>query len=203
MGPVPPSPVHPWPPRRAPPSKRARTFDLEEPSRSEPEPPQSPPLLGHEAASPQLSPTSRIRRPIFHCNLIPGNSDCRAREIHSEFYYNLPALAADPEPRDSMRLVHWYSLEPFTTPRQYFYPRVVIEFYHTMTSGGAANPISIHFSIDGRLGTLRATDIAATFNLPVVLANSVDYKQWPHPSPREMVRLLSRDMSAGSIIFRR
>ena len=87
-----------------------------------------------------------------------------------------------------MRLVHRYSLEPFTTPRQYFYPRVVIEFYHTMTSGGAANPTAIHFSIDGRPGTLRAIDIAATFNLPVVLANSADYRQWPHPSPQEMVR---------------
>ena len=101
-----------------------------------------------------------------------------------------------------MRLVHRYSLESFTTPRQYFYPRVVIEFYHTMTSKGAANPTVIHFSIDGRLGILRAIDIAATFNLSVVLANSADYRQWPHPSPWEMVRLLSHDMSAGSILFR-
>ena len=72
-----------------------------------------------------------------------------------------------------------------------------------MTSRGAANPTAIHFSIDGRLGILRATDIAATFDLPVVLANSADYRQWPHPSPREMVRLLSQDMSAGYVLFRR
>ena len=102
-----------------------------------------------------------------------------------------------------MRLVHRYSLELFTTLRQYFYPRVVIEFYHTMTSRGVANPTAIHFSIDGRSGILRATDIAATFDLPVVLANSTDYRQWPHPSPWEMVRFLSRDMSVGSILFRR
>ena len=101
-----------------------------------------------------------------------------------------------------MPLVHRYSLEPFTTPRQYFYPRVVIEFYHTMTTRGAANPTAIHFSIDGRLGILRATDIDATFDLTVVLANSADYRQWPHPSPREMVRLLSQDMSAGSILYK-
>ena len=102
-----------------------------------------------------------------------------------------------------MRLVHRYSLEPFTTPRQYFYPRVIIEFYHTMTSRGVANPTTIHFNIDSRPGILRATDIAATFDLPVVLANSADYRQWPHPSPQEMVRLLSRDMSVGYILFRR
>ena len=52
-------------------------------------------------------------------------------------------------------------------------------------------------------GILRATDIAVTFNLPAVLANSVDYKQWPHPSTREMVRLLSRDTTARPILFRR
>ena len=63
--------------------------------------------------------------------------------------------------------------------------------------------MAIHFSIDRHPGTLRATDIAATFNLPVVLTNSADYRQWPHPSPREMVRLLSQDMSVGFVPFRR
>ena len=89
------------------------------------------------------------------------------------------------------------------TPRRFFYPRVVIEFYHTMTSRREPNPTTIHFTIDGRLGILQATDIAATFNLPMVLANSADYRQWPHPSTREMVRLLSRDTTVGPILFRR
>ena len=39
-----------------------------------------------------------------------------------------------PELRDSMVLVQRYHLESFMTPRCYFYPRVVIEFYPTMTS---------------------------------------------------------------------
>ena len=72
-----------------------------------------------------------------------------------------------------------------------------------MTFRREPNPTTIHFFIDGRLGILWATDIAATFNLPVVLANLADYRQWPHPSTREMVRLLSRDMTVGSILFRR
>ena len=41
------------------------------------------------------------------------------------------------------------------------------------------------------------------FYLLVVLANSTAYRQWPHPSPREMVRLLSGDTTAGTILFRR
>ena len=123
--------------------------------------------------------------------------------MHSEVYYDLPAFAEDPELINSMRLVQRYSLEPFMTPRRFFYPRVVMEFYHTMTSRRKPNLTAIHFAINGRPRILLATDIAATFNLPVVLANSIDYRKWPHPSTREMVRLLSRDTTVGSILFRR
>ena len=72
-----------------------------------------------------------------------------------------------------------------------------------MTSRGEPNPTAIHFSIDGRARILWAMNIAATFNLPVVLANSAHYRQWPHPSSLELVRLLSRDMVIGTILFRR
>ena len=102
-----------------------------------------------------------------------------------------------------MRLVHRYSLLPFMTPRQFFYPRVVLEFYHTMTSRGVSNLMQPQFSIDGRPGLLRASDITAALGLPAVLANSADYRQWPQPSPREMVRSLSRNTAAGSILVRR
>ena len=102
-----------------------------------------------------------------------------------------------------MLLVQQYSLGPFMTPRQFFNPGVVIEFYHTMTSKREPNSTAIHFSIDGRPGILRASNITTTFNLPVVLANSPTYRQWPHPSPREMVCLLSGDTTAGTILFRR
>ena len=88
-------------------------------------------------------------------------------------------------------------------PHWFLYPWVVIEFYHMMTSKREPHPTALHFSIDGRPGILKASDIAATFNLPVVLANSAAYKQWPHPLPREMVCLLSGDITVGSILFRR
>ena len=88
-------------------------------------------------------------------------------------------------------------------PRRYFYPRVVIEFYHTMTSRREANRTGLHFSIDGRPGILRASDITAALHLLVVLANAANYRQWPHPSPREMVLLLSMDATDRTILFRR
>ena len=102
-----------------------------------------------------------------------------------------------------MLLVQRYHLEPFMVLRQFFYPRVVTEFYHTMTSRHEANPTTLHFSIDGRPGILWASDITAALHLPVVLANAVCYRQWPHPSTREMVRFLSMDATGGSILFRR
>ena len=91
-----------------------------------------------------------------------------------------------------MRLVQWY-----------FYPWVVIEFYDTMTSKRVPHPTVIHFSIDGCEGTLWAANIVAAFHFPIVLANSVDYRLWPRPLPREMVCILSRDMTVGSVLFRR
>ena len=37
----------------------------------------------------------------------------------------------------------------------------------------------------------------------MTLANSTNYRQWPHPSPREMVCILSREISACPILFQR
>ena len=163
-----------------------------------------PPVQGPADDLPSdLSPASIIQRPLFHCCPIIGNSNYSTKEVHCETYYDFPAFAANPEIRDSMRLVQWYSLEHFMTPRRFFYPRVVIEFYHTMTSKRVPHPIVIHFSIDGCEGTLQAADIVAAFHFPDVLANSADYRLWPHPLPREMVRILSRDVTAGSVLFRR
>ena len=87
--------------------------------------------------------------------------------------------------------------------RRYYYPRVVIEFYHMMTSRREANQMTLHFSIDGRPGILRASNITAALHLPVVLTKAADYRQWPHPSTREMVRLLSMDAIGGMILFMR
>ena len=89
------------------------------------------------------------------------------------------------------------------TPRQFFYPRVVIEFYHTMTSRRVPHPTVIHFSIDGREGTLQATDIAAAFHFHAAPAKSANYRLCPYPLLREMVRVISRDVTAGSVLFRR
>ena len=140
MGPRAPSPVPQRRCRRARPSKRARTSGLGESSTSCPE---ISPAPGEESASPHLSPASRIRRPLFTGTPIPGNVDLRARDFHQESFYDVSALTADPRFRDSMRLIKQYSLLPFMTPQQFYYPRVVLQFYHSMTSRGVPSPLEL------------------------------------------------------------
>ena len=202
MGPRPPSPVPQHRSRRAQPSKRARTSGPGESSSSRPQP--SPATSAAEAtSSPQLSPASRIRRPLFIGNPILGNVRLHRREFHQESNYNVPTLMADPRFRDSMRLIEHYSLLQFMRLRQYYYPRVVLQFYHSMTSRGAAGPLELQFSIDDRPGALRATDISAALGLHIPSANSEGYRDWAHPPQREMVCILARDITAGLVLFRR
>ena len=163
MGPRAPLPVPQRRSRRARPSKRARTSGPGESSSSRPEPTPSPAV--EATSSPQLSPASRIRRPLFVGHPIPGNVRLHRREFHGESYYDVPALMADPRFRDSMRLIEHYSLLPFMTPRQYYYPLVVLQFYHSMTSPGAPSPLELQFTIDDRPEVLRAADISAALGL--------------------------------------
>ena len=137
--------------------------------------PPSPPYQGI-AGAPDLSPASIIRRPYFPCSPVPGNVDCRGRDFHGEVYCDLQAFVADPKPRESMLLVQRYHLESFMMPRRYYYPRVVIKFYHTMTSRREANPTALYFSIDGRPRILRASDITTSLHLPMILANAANYR---------------------------
>ena len=140
---------------------------------------------------------------MFTGDLIPGNVDLRARDFHGEPFYNVPSLTTNPRFRDSMRLITQYSLLPLMTPRQFYYPLVVVQFYHSITSWGVPSPLELRFCIDGRKGVLRATDISAALGLPAELANSGGYRDWPQPSQREMVCCLARDTKTGPVLFRR
>ena len=154
-------------------------------------------------SSPQLSPASRIRRPLFVGNPIPRNVRLHRREFHQESYYDVQALRVDPRFRDSMRLIEDYSLLAFMTPRQYYYPRVVLQFYHSMTSQGAAGPLELQFSIDDRRGVLRVADISTALGMRIPPANAEGYRAWAHPPHREMVRLLARDTTTGQVLYSR
>ena len=201
MGPRAPSPVPQCRARRARPSKRAHTSGPGESSSSRPQPSLAT-SAAETTSSQQLSPASRIRRPMYVGHPIPGNVALHSRDFHQESYYDFPALMADPRFRDSMRLIEHYSLLPFMTPRQYYYPRVVLQFYHSMTSRGTSGSLELQFTID-RPGVLRAADISAVLGLHIPPANSEGYRAWAHPPQREMARIMARDITAGPVLFRR
>ena len=113
---------------------------------------------------------------MFTSDSIPGKVDLRAGDFHGEPYYDVPTLTTNPRFRDSMRLITQYSLLPFMTMRQFYYPRVVLEFYHTMTSRGVPSLLELRFSVDDCRGVLRAADITAALGLPVKLANFGGYR---------------------------
>ena len=202
MGPRAPSPVPQRTARRARPSKRARTSGPGESSSTRP--PASPVAPPTEAtSSPQLSLASRIRRPMFVGHPIPGNAELHTRPFQQESYYDVPGLRADPRYQESMGLIERYSLLPFMTPRQFYYPRVVRQFYHSMTSRDADGQLEIHFRIDDRRGVLSPVVISAALRLRIPSRNAEGYRDWAHPPHREMVRALARDATAGPVFYRR
>ena len=69
------------------------------------------------------------------------------------------------ELRDSYDLLEMYHLKHLTTPHEFFYPRVALDFYHSMITRGVRSPTMIHFSIDGRLGVLKVRHIAEALQI--------------------------------------
>ena len=76
------------------------------------------------------------------------------------------------------------------TPRNFFYPRVALDFYQSMTMHRVRDPTVIHLSIDGRHGILGARHIAKALRIPYEPARPEDYRVWAHPSQSDMVHIL-------------
>ena len=89
------------------------------------------------------------------------------------------------------------------TPREFFYPRVALNFYQSMTTRGVRSPTVIHFSIDGRPGVLEARNIAKTLQIPYELEDPSAFRQWSPISQRDMVHILSRETSTDSVLLRK
>ena len=105
--------------------------------------------------------------------------------------------------RDSYSLLERYHLVPFMTPPQFFYPRVVLDFYQSMTTRGVPVPASILFTIDGRQGILGARQIAKAFHIPYAPADPTAFRRWAPLSEWDMVSILSRGTSSDRIIMRK
>ncbi|RVW62451.1 Retrovirus-related Pol polyprotein from transposon 17.6 [Vitis vinifera] len=92
-----------------------------------------------------------------------------------------------------------YHMEQLLTPRDFFYPRVAMDFYQSMTTHHVRDPTVIHFTIDGRHGILGARHIAEALRIPYEPARPEDYRVWTNPSPSDIVRILSEGHPQASI----
>ncbi|RVW78551.1 hypothetical protein CK203_049787 [Vitis vinifera] len=94
-------------------------------------------------------------------------------------------------------------MEDLLTPRQFYYPRVVLDFYQSMTTRGLRNPTLIQFTIDGRQGAIGARHIAEALHIPYEPVFQADFREWSSFSQSDMVRILSRGTSTASVLTRR
>ena len=134
---------------------------------------------------------------------LEGNLDCRARPFHSELCFDMETFRQQSELRDSFHLLQRYHLEHLMTPRDFFYPRVALEFYQSMTRHRVRDPTVIHFTIDGRHGILGARHIAKALYIPYEHVSPAEYKECSHLSQRDMVGILSRGTSTRSFLRRK
>ncbi|RVW91125.1 hypothetical protein CK203_039915 [Vitis vinifera] len=68
-------------------------------------------------------------------------------------------------------------MEHLLNPRDFFYPRVAMDFYQSMTTNQVRDPTLIHFTIDGRHGILGAHHIAEALHIPYEPARLEDYRE--------------------------
>ena len=97
------------------------------PPAKKPQPSQAP---AKESQIPSdMTPEEAIRRPMVTQPPIAGNLDYRARPFHFELCFDIATFRIQPELRESFRLLHRYRIEHLLTSKDFFYPRVALDFY--------------------------------------------------------------------------
>ncbi|RVW73758.1 hypothetical protein CK203_057599 [Vitis vinifera] len=150
-----------------------------------------------------MTPEVVIRRPMVTQPPIEGNLDCKAQPFHSELCFDIATFRIQPELKESFRLLQRYHMEHLLTPKDFFYPRVALDFYQSMTTNQVRDPTVIHFTIDERHGILGARHIAEALHIPYEPARPEDFRAWTHPSQSDNVHTLSRGASSRHYILRK
>ncbi|KAL6310964.1 hypothetical protein AAG906_007817 [Vitis piasezkii] len=144
-----------------------------------PEPQEPQPPLPEPQIPAEIAPEEIIRRPMLTQPPIEGNLDCRARPFHSELCFDIATFQLRPELAQSFHLLRRYHMEHLLTPRDFFYPRVAMDFYQSMTTKQVRDPTLIHFTIDGRHGILGTRHIAEALQIPYSRAILMILKSGP------------------------
>ncbi|KAL6310803.1 hypothetical protein AAG906_017441 [Vitis piasezkii] len=72
-------------------------------------------------------------------------------------------------------------MEHLLAPRDFFYPRIAMDFYQSMTTKQVRDPTLIHFTIDGRHGILGARHIAEALQIPYEPTQFDNFRAWTNP----------------------
>ena len=129
--------------------------------------------------------------------------DCLGRKFHEECYYDFKAFVASPLTKFSTELCCRYFLEPFMVPRPFFYPRIIREFYRTMTSRGVYPPSVIYFEIDGRQGMLNTKMVARALDIPLTPPNPIEFQPITQTEIAKMVQIVSQNQSINTRVMLR
>ena len=133
---------------------------------------------------------------------IEGNLDCRGRLFHSELCFDIATFRFQSELAQSFNLLRRYHMEHLLTPRDFFYTRIAMDFYQSMTTKQVRDPTLIHFTIDGRHGMLGARHIAEALQIPYEPSQFDNFKAWTSHTELEMVHTLSRGAATRSHLLR-
>ena len=87
------------------------------------------------------------------------------------------------------------------TPKEFFYPIVVMDFYQSMTTRDVQSPTAIHFTIDECQGILEVRHIAEALHILYELVDPTEFREWSPVPQRDMVHILSRGTSADSVLL--
>ncbi|XP_059593058.1 uncharacterized protein LOC132253830 [Vitis vinifera] len=157
------------------------------PSPAPPAEPQEPqPPLPEPQIPAEIAPKEIIRRSMLTQPPIEGNLDCRAQPFHSELCFDIATFQLRPKLAQSFHLLRRYHMEHLLTPRDFFYPRVAMDFYQSITTKQVRDPTLIHFTIDGRNGILGARHIAEALQIPYEPSHFDDFRKWTSATELEM-----------------
>ena len=131
-----------------PPKKKAKVSEpsdlTETSSKPELEPqPSQPPVKKPQPSQPPAKesqiPSGMTSEVVIRCPMvtqppIKGNLDCKARPFHSELCFDIATFRLQLELRDSFHLLQRYHMEHLLTPKDFFYPRIALDFYQSMTT---------------------------------------------------------------------
>nr|CAN65066.1 hypothetical protein VITISV_008585 [Vitis vinifera] len=150
--------------------------------------PSNPPQCRYATRRPPTSPPPKpsIRRiPPKRAKTLGPKESFR----HSQPDPRVPTDSQHPSgisPEAIIKRLMMYHLERLMTPREFFYPRVAMDFYQSMTTQGTRSPIAIHFSIDGRQGILKVREIAEALYIPYELVDPAHFREWSPISQWDM-----------------